>query len=138
MENKKYQTNVSGQTENQAHSSNAAGRNSGVRGPGMRRGGGEKAKNFTGTWKKLILYCKNYSIAIIIAVLCAAGGTIFTLVGPDKLSDLTAVITDGMMTGIDLDAVAGIGFTLIGFYLCSILLSFIQSPHGILQPYFPR
>ena len=126
MENKKYQTNVSGQTENQAHSSNAAGRNSGVRGPGMRRGGGEKAKNFTGTWKKLILYCKNYSIAIIIAVLCAAGGTIFTLVGPDKLSDLTAVITDGMMTGIDLDAVAGIGFTLIGFYLCSILLSFIQ------------
>lgn len=98
-----------------------------MHGPGMRRGGGgEKAKDFTGTWKKLILYCKKYSVPVVVAIVCAIGGTIFTLVGPDKLSDLTEVITDGMMTGIDLDAVSKIGFTLVAFYICSVVLSFIQ------------
>ena len=86
-----------------------------MRGPGMGRGAGEKAKDFTGTWKKLIGYCRSYLPAIIVAILCAVGGTIFTLLGPDRLSDLTRVITDGMMTGID-----------IAFYICSVVLSFTQ------------
>lgn len=112
--------------EQKKYSANHSARPAGMHGPGMRRGGGEKAKNFTGTWKKLIQYCSKYSLAILVAILCAAGGTIFTLVGPDKLSDLTAVITEGMMTGIDLAAVSRIGFTLVAFYLCSVVLSFIQ------------
>ena len=33
----------------------------GMRGPGM-RGGGERARDFTGTWKKLILYCRKYYV----------------------------------------------------------------------------
>ena len=53
-------------------------------------------------------------------------GTVFTLVGPDKLSDMTAVITDGLLTGIDLNAVARIGILLVVFYACGALLSFIQ------------
>lgn len=112
--------------EHKKYSANHSARPAGMHGPGMRRGGGEKAKNFTGTWKKLIQYCSRYSLAILVAILCAAGGTIFTLVGPDKLSDLTAVITEGMMTGIDLAAVSRIGFTLVAFYLCSVVLSFVQ------------
>ena len=98
----------------------------GGRGPGMARAGAEKARDFTGTWKKLLLYCRKYYVPILIAVLCAAGGTVFTLVGPDRLSDLTKVITDGLMTGIDMEAVAGIGITLVIFYACGALLSFIQ------------
>ncbi|HIV24440.1 MAG TPA: ABC transporter ATP-binding protein [Candidatus Scatomonas pullistercoris] len=101
-------------------------RPSGGRGPGMARAGAEKARGFTGTWKKLLLYCRKYYVPILIAVLCAAGGTVFTLVGPDRLSDLTKVITDGLMTGIDMEAVAGIGITLVIFYACGALLSFIQ------------
>ena len=101
-------------------------RPSGGRGPGMARAGAEKARDFTGTWKKLLLYCRKYYVPILIAVLCAAGGTVFTLVGPDRLSDLTRVITDGLMTGIDMEAVAGIGITLVIFYACGALLSFIQ------------
>ena len=31
----------------------------GPMGRGMGRGAGEKAKDFTGTWKKLLLYCRN-------------------------------------------------------------------------------
>ena len=98
---------------------------SGMRGPGM-RGGGERARDFTGTWKKLILYCRKYYVPLIIAILCAVGGTVFTLIGPDKLSDLTRVITDGLLTGIDMNAVAKIGLLLVTFYVCGAALSFIQ------------
>ena len=92
----------------------------------MRRGGGGKARDFKGTWKKLIAYCSKYTVAILIAIVCAAGGTIFTLVGPDKLSELTGVIARGLKGGIDMQAVAAIGRTLILFYICSIILSFTQ------------
>ncbi len=54
----------------------------GMGGRSMGRGGGEKSKNLVGSWKKLLLYCKKYLIPILIAVVCAAGGTVFTLVGP--------------------------------------------------------
>lgn len=62
------------------------------RGPG----GGEKAKDLVGTWKKLFNYCSKYKIVIIIALICAALGTVFTLIGPNKLSDMTDCITDGI------------------------------------------
>ncbi len=66
------------------------------RGPGMGRGGGEKAKDLVGTWKKLLGYCRKYGAAMVIALICAVGGTILTLAGPDKLSDMTDAITEGI------------------------------------------
>lgn len=97
----------------------------------MERNGGmrkkfEKPKNFKGTWIKLLRYCKKYSIALVIAMICAMAGTVLTLIGPDKLSDLTKVITDGLLTGIDMDAVSKIGYTLLTFYICSFFLSVTQ------------
>lgn len=74
----------------------------------------------------MLIYCRRYLPAMGIAILCAVAGTVLTLLGPDKLSDLTKVITDGMMTGIDMDAVWAIGMTLVIFYLCSALLTFTQ------------
>ncbi|HIQ98726.1 MAG TPA: ABC transporter ATP-binding protein [Candidatus Scybalocola faecavium] len=112
--------------ENNKYTSNHPGKGMNMRGPGMHRGSGEKARDFTGTWKKLIIYCKRYLIPTVIAVICAIGGTIFTLIGPDKLSDMTEVITRGLAGSVDLDAVGRIGFTLLAFYLCSIVLSFTQ------------
>lgn len=64
--------------------------------PGGRHGGGEKAKDLVGTWKKLFGYCSKYKIVIVIALICATLGTVFTLVGPNKLSDMTDCITDGI------------------------------------------
>lgn len=95
------------------------------RGPAMARGG-EKAKNFKGTWGKLLRYCKKYWPAMIIAVLFSAGGAVLTLLGPDKISELTKVIGEGLMTTIDMSAVKKIGFTLIGFYVTSFVLSSTQ------------
>ena len=68
----------------------------------------EKPKDLLGTWKKLLGYCRSYLPALIIALFCAVIGTVLTLLGPDKLSDLTDQITAGIQTGVDLYAVAAI------------------------------
>ncbi len=91
---------------------------------GMRRG--ERPKDFKGIWIKLIRYCEKYAVALGIALLCAVIGTVFTLIGPDKLSEMTKVITDGLATGIDLKEVTRIGLTLAAFYVCSAVLSLVQ------------
>lgn len=95
-------------------------------GPGPMPGGPEKAKDTKGTWIKIIKYCRKYWTAMIVAVLSAGIGTVLTLLGPDKISDLTKVIGEGIMTGIDMDKVAKIGFTLVAFYAFSWLLSVLQ------------
>ncbi|MGN0476834.1 MAG: ABC transporter ATP-binding protein [Ruminococcus sp.] len=92
---------------------------------GMCRASG-KAKDLKGTWKKILCYCRKYWGAIIIAFCAATIGTVLTLLGPDKLSQMTKLITDGIATGIDLGSVAKIGFMLIAFYICSWLLSVLQ------------
>ncbi len=95
-------------------------------GMGGPMGGGEKAKNFSGTWKKLIAYCKRYLPIIIVAIVCAAVGTIFSLIGPNQLSDMTDLITEGFVKGVDMDGVAKIGKLLILLYSLSAILSYAQ------------
>lgn len=99
---------------------------SGMRGPGMGRRPAEKSKDFKGTWMKIIRYCKRYLAVIVVALICAVAGTILTILGPDKLSDLTKVITEGIATGIDMERVKSIGLTLVVFYVGSAILSFGQ------------
>lgn len=82
---------------------------------------------FSETWGKLMSYCKTYFPTIIVALLCAAGSTIFTLVGPGKLSEITDTITAGLRTGIDLTAIGRIALTLTAFYAGSVILSYVQS-----------
>lgn len=98
----------------------------GMRGPGMGRRPAEKSKDFKGTWMKIIRYCKRYLAVIVVALICAVTGTILTILGPDKLSDLTKVITEGIATGIDMERVKSIGLTLVAFYVGSAILSFGQ------------
>lgn len=91
--------------------------------------GGEKAKDLVGIWKKLLGYCRKYLVISVIAILCSAIGTVLMLIGPDKLSELTDTITEGIMppaTSIDMDKVVQIGLTLVVFYVMSYLLSAIQ------------
>ena len=98
----------------------------GMRGPGMGRRPAEKSKDFKGTWMKIIRYCKCYLAVIVVALICAVAGTILTILGPDKLSDLTKVITEGIATGIDMERIKSIGLTLVAFYAGSAILSFGQ------------
>lgn len=98
-----------------------------MRGHGPAKGPGEKPKNFTGTWKKIILYCKKYLPAIIMALVLAMGGAICSLIGPDKLKDMTNIIAEGFMSGIDMEGVKKIAITLICLYGVSAVFSYIQS-----------
>lgn len=98
----------------------------GMRGPGMGRRPAEKSKDFKGTWMKIIRYCKRYLAVIVVALICAVAGTILTILGPDKLSDLTKVITEGIATSIDMERIKSIGLTLVAFYAGSAILSFGQ------------
>ena len=74
----------------------------------------------------LVRFCKPYFPAIAVALVCAVGGTIFTIIGPDKLSELTDVISAGLMGGIDMAAVTRIAITLAIMYGLSFLLSVLQ------------
>ena len=84
------------------------------------------AKHFFGTWKRLIRYISRHLAVIAAALVFAFAGTILTLLGPAKLADLTRIIVSGMMTGVDMQAIARIGLTLIGFYVAGMLLSVAQ------------
>ena len=88
---------------------------------------GKKEKHpFSATWGKLIPYSKKYLIFIIIAILCAAGGAVFVILGPDKLKELTNLVMAGFMGQLDLNGINTIAFTLIAFYSSSVILSYVQ------------
>lgn len=95
-------------------------------GGGGRMGGGEKAKDFSGSIRKLLTYCKRYLPAIILAMVLAATGAILNLIGPGKLADMTNLITEGFMSGIDVSAVTEIAVTLVCLYVFGWLFSLIQ------------
>ncbi len=103
------------------------------RGPAMRGPHGAmpmargERRSFSSTWGRLITYCGPWMPAVIIALIFAAGGTVFTILGPDKISEMTNTITEGLFGSIDMDAVMRIAFTLVAFYASSILLSYAQS-----------
>lgn len=87
----------------------------------------EKTKNkVPNTWSKLLRYCRKYVPVIVIALLCAAFGTILNLFGPDKLSEITDKITAGLGGSIDMDGVKTIGITLVVIYGVGALLSLSQ------------
>ncbi len=86
----------------------------------------EMAKDFSGTWKKLLDYCKAYRAHLIFSLFCAFAGTILTLMGPGRIADLTDVISAGILTGIDMEKVRRIAITLLCFYASSLILSVSQ------------
>ncbi|MCD8390240.1 MAG: ABC transporter ATP-binding protein/permease [Firmicutes bacterium] len=70
------------------------------RGPmGRGMGAGEKAKDTKGALTKLISYCRNQAGIIVFALVLAAIGAVFTIVGPNQISRLTDYIYDGLSGG---------------------------------------
>ncbi len=72
----------------------------GGRGPmGGRGAAGQKIDRKT--WGKLLAFCRRYVPAVAIALVCAAVGTILTLLGPNMLSDITDAIQNGIAPDTD-------------------------------------
>ena len=53
------------------------------------------------TWRKLLAFCRRYVPAVAVALVCAAVGTVLTLLGPDMLSDITDAIQNGIAPDTD-------------------------------------
>lgn len=76
--------------------------------------------------KKIIEYMKGSVGIVAVALVLAALGAVLTIIGPDKVGEITDLIADGLMTGIDLKAVARVGIFLGVIYISSSLFTFIQ------------
>ena len=85
-----------------------------------------KTKDFKKTIRQLISYCKVYLPAIIIALILAMAGSVFNIIGPDILSKITDLITEGMMKSIDLDAVVNVATLLAILYGLGFVFNYIQ------------
>ena len=79
-----------------------------------------------GSLIKLFHYCRKYLPLILIALIGASIGTVLTFIGPDKLSEMTDLITGGLFGSMDLEAIADIGWTLVIIYGVSFILSLGQ------------
>lgn len=103
-------------------------------GGGPMRGmvGGEKAKEFGTSFKKLLTYMGRYKFAILIVVIFAIASTVFTVLGPKIMGKATTELANGLMMkisgtgGIDFDAIGKILLMTLGLYLASSAFTFVQ------------
>lgn len=102
-------------------------------GPGRGMMPTEKAKDFKGSFKKLISYLSPFKFKILIVVIFAALSTVFTIVGPKILAKATDELTAGLMRiitgaaeGIDFGYIVKVLLFLVGLYALSALFSYIQ------------
>ena len=86
----------------------------------------EKPKDLKLAVKKLIKYLNKFMPLIIIALVLAILSSVFSIIGPNRLSDLTDEIAKGIMTGIDFEAITSIAVFLLTIYLISALFNYIQ------------
>lgn len=93
----------------------------------------EKAKDFKGTFRKLLAYLGGYRSAIALVILFAVCSTVFAILGPKILGQATTELFNGIMSriagspeGVNFGAIANILLWLIGLYLLSALFQFIQ------------
>ena len=96
---------------------------------GPRRGPGrvaEKPHNMKKAMSDLLHYCRRDMLIIILSLILAAGGAVLGILGPRQISRITDLIAGGLTTGIDMAAIARIGFLLVGLFGCSALFSFLQ------------
>ena len=99
-------------------------------------GANQKARDFKGTWGKLIAYIRVYLPYIIAALILAAIGSALQIIGPDRIKLMTNEISKGLpalvdgvpvLNAIDLDAVSAIAIGLVLFYSFSALFSFVEN-----------
>lgn len=86
---------------------------------------------FKEAWQELLRFGKSYLPAVIISLIFAAIGTLFQILGPDRLRGMTNEISQALTGGsVNMQAIRYIAYTLVFLYGFSALLNFIQ---GILM-----
>ena len=63
---------------------------------------------------------------VILALVLAALSAVLTIIGPDQVGKIATIMSDGLLGGIDLAAIARVGILLAVIYGLSALFGFIQ------------
>ncbi|VUW96631.1 putative ABC transporter ATP-binding protein [Streptococcus pasteurianus] len=91
-------------------------------------------KKKTSFYDRMKPYIRGFQLPFLLAVIRAIVSATVTVIGPDKLKEITNTITKGltptatgMIPGIDLDKVGKIALTLAILYVISAVVGYIQS-----------
>src|SRR5258708_24108264 len=95
--------------------------------------GVQKAHDFNGTVRTLLVYLNAYRVSLIIAVIFAIASTVFTVVGPKIMGLATTKLFEGVVgqitgsgSGIDFGYIGNIVLILAGLYLVASAFSYLQ------------
>nr|WP_302448274.1 ABC transporter ATP-binding protein [Eubacterium ramulus] len=100
--------------------------------PGRGMVPGEKAKDLKGALGKILRYMGKYKIAVVFVMIIAACSTVFSVLGPKVLGKATTGLAEGLMAkvagtgGIDFSYIGKVLLFVLGLYLLSSVLSFVQ------------
>ena len=75
---------------------------------------------------RLTEYMRSQLGLIIAALVLAALSAVLTIIGPDKVGEIATIMSDGLLTGIDISAIARVGAFLAAIYVASALFGFVQ------------
>lgn len=101
-------------------------------GPGRGMVPREKAKDLKGALGKILRYMGKYKIAVVFVMIIAACSTVFSVLGPKVLGKATTGLAEGLMAkvagtgGIDFSYIGKVLLFVLGLYLVSSVLSFMQ------------
>ena len=88
-------------------------------------------RGIRGVLGELFIYSSKLKVPMMIALTLAAIGAFLTIVGPNQLSAITNLISDSLLSEIDLGAVGEIGVRLLIIYgvsgLCSYIMHYIMA-----------
>ena len=79
-----------------------------------------------GTLNDLSAYMHKSLGVVILALVLAALSAVLTIIGPDQVGKIATIMSDGLLGGIDLAAIARVGILLAVIYGLSALFGFIQ------------
>ncbi len=96
-------------------------------GPGGGMAVGEKPKDLKKAMGRLMSYSGSMIKYIIMACIFAVGGVVLQVIGPNKLSDVTDMITEGLMFSMDIDGIVSLCIIIAVMYGISFVLSAVQT-----------
>ena len=92
----------------------------------MRNGKKQEKVSIRDAAPRLKEYMRSSIGIMLFALVLAALSAVMTIIGPNKIGDMATLMSDGLTTGIDINAIARLGIFLAVIYALSALLGFIQ------------
>jgi ATP-binding cassette subfamily B protein len=93
---------------------------------------GDRARNFSGTMRKLLRYMAAYRLTLVVVLVFAIGSTVFNIIGPKILGNATTVLFEGVLAqiagpgGIDFETIRRLLLTILVLYLASSALAYVM------------